>query len=210
MTFIRFAGCNVGQRLTNNDKTVPIFHDAAAYQEKCQTALGETFLCDTNYRMSQRMTIAEIVAALTPQVPTVLLTGGEPLMHDLQPLLTAIALDNAQNVHRRRIHIETSGTKPLLPLVDSLIDWVTVSPKRGCLDQLLLDADEIKFLVGDMFDTLTFEAQYYSKYGDKIFLQPVNDERTLNQSNIQRCLTLQKVFPKVRISTQLHKVWGVR
>lgn len=52
--------------------------------------------------------------------PIVVITGGEPLLHDLGPLATELKRLGV------RIHLETSGSSPM----SGEIDWVTLSPKR--------------------------------------------------------------------------------
>lgn len=69
----------------------------------------------------------------------VVITGGEPAIHDLTELTGEI---------RRRglpVHLETSGAFPL----KGTFDWVTVSPKWGkeLLDDVLAAANEIKIIV---------------------------------------------------------------
>ena len=51
----------------------------------------------------------------------VVITGGEPLHHDLQPLTQA--LDARCGLP---LHLETSGVDPL----SGRFDWITLSPKR--------------------------------------------------------------------------------
>ena len=69
----------------------------------------------------------------------VVITGGEPLLHDLAPLTEAL--------HRAglRIHIETSGSSPL----SGELDWFTLSPKKfkAPLANLLPFASELKTVV---------------------------------------------------------------
>ena len=50
----------------------------------------------------------------------VIITGGEPLMHNLTDLTLAIKKIN------KRIHIETSGTHP----ISGHFDWICFSPKK--------------------------------------------------------------------------------
>lgn len=68
-----------------------------------------------------RLTVDEIINEVK-QHPgkIVVITGGEPTMHDLAPLTNALKLAGY------RTHIETSGTYPLT----GSWDWVTLSPKK--------------------------------------------------------------------------------
>ena len=205
MHFIRFAGCSVGKPFTSADRRVWYKHNSNGvlhiYQEKCCSAIGEDFVCDTDFRMKQKMSIADILDAVG-NTQRVCLTGGEPLMHDIDPLITAL------HDRWRDVHIETSGT---IPFSRRNHTWVAVSPKTGCLDVCLHRCDEIKVLVGENFDEQAFCTKFASWIThDKVWVQPVNHEFDVNRDNLDRCLSLQKRYPKLRISTQLHKIWGVR
>src|SRR5207344_345698 len=50
----------------------------------------------------------------------VVITGGEPLMHDLEPLTSALHEKGYQ------VHIETSGAWPM----SGEADWICLSPKK--------------------------------------------------------------------------------
>lgn len=69
----------------------------------------------------------------------VVITGGEPAMHDLTALTTA--LKNAG----LRPHIETSGSYPLT----GIWDWICVSPKKfkAPLKEVLQQAHELKVVI---------------------------------------------------------------
>ena len=204
-TFVRLAGCNVGKPYSTSDTHAL---GLQIYQEKCTLWNGQSFPCDTDYKMRRRMTIAEIMNEVG-DVPRMLLTGGEPLMHDVKPLLRA-AFERGKFVH-----IETSGTKRLgFPTWGHT--WIAVSPKQGCLPEMLDVADEIRILVGADFDEAKFVKEFGGWFIDtepgdsKVFISAINDEHTLNMDNIKRCLALQLKYPQLRISTQVHKILGVR
>lgn len=200
MAFIRLAGCTVGKPYTPDAKTSL---GLQVYQERCTDWAGSSFACDTDYRVHKRMTAAELVAM--PEVShatRVCLTGGEPLMHDLGPLLTELYKTG------HKIHVETSGTIPLsLPSLFPL--WMAVSPKLHVLPEMLNAACEIKVLVGDGFNEEEFVLRYMA-YFHKLWVSPVNYEHTLNMDNVNRCVDLVKKYNEIRLCTQLHKIWGVR
>jgi organic radical activating enzyme len=204
--FIRFAGCTVGKPYTAAER---IAIGAKVYQEKCTAAIGnESFACDTNYKMAAKMSVSELVD-FVGDTEHVCLTGGEPLMHDLEPLVT-------QFLRRgKMIHIETSGTKRFDNLLSAAVPygvwkiWVAISPKAGYIPDLLNAADEIKVLYGDRFT----EEEFIQKFGHilhKVWIQPINDENTLNMANVKKCIALQAKYPAIRISVQTHKILGVR
>ena len=87
-------------------------------------------------------TLATLVAAAQASgAGFVVVTGGEPTVHDLAPLTTALrAVDLPA-------HLETAGTEP----IRGDFAWVTVSPKwnRLPLPENLARADELKIIVED-------------------------------------------------------------
>src|SRR5271168_471591 len=109
MTFVRLAGCNVGRAFTDTERinlqmvTESGLEPLPVWAERCTGWDGKAFCCDTDYRVKSRITEQEIVAKATRK--RICLTGGEPLIHDLGPLLKE-AWDR-----RKCVHIETSGTK---------------------------------------------------------------------------------------------------
>jgi organic radical activating enzyme len=156
------------------------------------------------------MTEEEIVD--TPEVIGALrvcITGGEPLMHNIIPLVIAM---QAKGI---RVHLETSGTISFRHLRRhcSLREWlwVCVSPKQDCLAEALEDADEIKILVNMDTDEMPL-LEKFGKYinQNKVCISPVNGEHTLDQANMVRCFTLCIANPRLRLSIQLHKILGVR
>ena len=72
MTFIRMAGCSVGTMISIDSP-----------YEKCTTWDGREFVCDTNYRMTDRYDIDSILQSVPANGTRCLITGGEPLIHNL-------------------------------------------------------------------------------------------------------------------------------
>src|SRR5436189_4682617 len=95
----------------------------------------------------------------------VVITGGEPLMHDLAFLTEEFAEENIETL------LETSGAYPLT----GKWNWICVSPKKfkSPLPEVLKEADELKIIVYNKND---FEwAEVHSKLvkeSCKLFLQP--------------------------------------
>jgi organic radical activating enzyme len=82
----------------------------------------------------------------TPDDALVVLTGGEPCLYDLDPLVREL------NDRGRAVHIETAGHRPL----PTALCWVTLSPKPDGIPPLpesVAAADEFKVIVSDR-DTL--------------------------------------------------------
>lgn len=78
-------------------------------------------------------------AAASTSAEFVVVTGGEPAIHDLSALVEAL---HAKNLP---VHLETSGAF----LVRGAFDWITLSPKRWKLplEENLKRADEFKIIV---------------------------------------------------------------
>lgn len=69
----------------------------------------------------------------------VVITGGEPTIHDLSPL--------CESLYRKgkHIHLETSGSFP----IRGDVNWITCSPKRWKhpLEEVVAATDEFKFII---------------------------------------------------------------
>lgn len=67
------------------------------------------------------------------------ITGGEPLLHNLEALSSGLKRAGI------KVHIETSGSSPL----SGSLDWITLSPKRfkKPLDEVFPYVDELKVVV---------------------------------------------------------------
>ncbi len=122
-------------------------------------------------------------------------TGGEPLMHNLSHLTKLL---HANGV---RTHIETSGAYPL----SGHWDWICVSPKRFKLplDECLKAANELKVIVYHRND-FRFGAENAAKVNDscKLFLQP---EWTKEKEMLPLMIDYIKENQQWEISLQIHK-----
>jgi 7-carboxy-7-deazaguanine synthase len=129
----------------------------------------------------------------------VVITGGEPLMHDLDELTSALQKEGFLT------HIETSGAHPL----SGSFDWVCLSPKKfkAPLEQVIKSANELKIVV---FNKSDFEwAEFYASQVPshcKLYLQPEWDKSALVTPMIIEYI---KANPKWELSLQLHKYINV-
>jgi organic radical activating enzyme len=130
----------------------------------------------------------------------VIITGGEPAMHDLRYLTSAIKKLG------KKIHIETSATQELR----GYFDWITVSPKKfkPPLESVLKMADELKVIIYNRSD-LAWALSFIPllKPGCELFLQPEYSRRDLMTSLI---LDFLESNPDWKISIQTHKTLGVQ
>ena len=153
MTFIRFAGCNVGKPIVGTPSNLPRdskYKNTASYgllpiwQEECTSWDGRKFLCDTDFRVKERLTAEEIVSRVPEGIIHIVFTGGEPLLH-------AQGIDYIRDLWIDKIgwlpedgkifHIETSGTI-LYDYPEHRSNWITVSPKLNCKREMIQKAHE--------------------------------------------------------------------
>lgn len=142
------------------------------------------------------LSIDEIVSsALAHPSRLAIITGGEPLLYNLDALTTAL-----KNVGFE-INIETSGSSPM----SGKWDWICLSPKKfkAPLTESIEAASELKVVI---FNTHDFEwAETYAQQvaaSCKLYLQPEWDK-----ANHITPLVIDyiKAHPKWELSAQLHK-----
>ncbi len=203
--FVRMAGCTVGRPYPKSaylDQSHPAY-SLPMYMEECHTIDGRSFACDTNFKSKHKLTGSQIMELAPKGVERFCITGGEPLMHDLGPLVVH-AFANG-----KKIHVETSGTIPLskaLPIHKQEEIWVTCSPKLGALPEVLKRANEIKLLIDEKFDVSKLPEEIVNH--PLVWIQAIADEHEIRPKNLELVLALQKEHPNWRISMQLHKVIG--
>ena len=126
-------------------------------------------------------------------------TGGEPLMHNLDELTAALHASGFQT------NIETSGSSPL----SGSWDWICLSPKKFKfpLPEILPVANELKVVI---FNKSDFEwAEKYAALVSpecKLYLQPEWDKAAQNTPLI---IDYIKENPKWELSLQIHKYINV-
>ena len=125
----------------------------------------------------------------------IVITGGEPLMYNLNNLTTVLKSENFKT------NIETSGAHPL----SGNWDWICFSPKKfkEPLPEFYEAAHELKIIV---FHKSDFE--FAEKHAEKVnedcilYLQPVWDKR---EQMMPLIVDYIKENPKWRMSIQTHK-----
>ncbi|MBL7720208.1 MAG: radical SAM protein [Flavipsychrobacter sp.] len=147
-----------------------------------------------------KMSVEELVqtAAAHPG-RIVVVTGGEPALHDLTPLCDALHATGF------RVHIETSGSSPLR----GAFDWVTLSPKKfkAPLKECLAAADELKVVVYHKSDYAWGE-QHAADAPDqcKLYLQPEWSKRDEMTPGIIEYI---QRHPHWQLSLQTHKYLNI-
>lgn len=173
--FIRLAGCNVG-----------------------------CFWCDVKESWDvdkhPKLSIADIVqqAAHEP-ARLVVITGGEPLMHNLEEITGRLQSEGFET------NIETSGSFPL----SGKWDWICVSPKkfRPPTQEALSEANELKVIIYNKNDFKWAEknASLVSQHC-KLYLQPEWEQAAVMTPFI---IDYIKENPKWELSLQIHKYINV-
>lgn len=127
------------------------------------------------------------------------ITGGEPLLHDLDPLTLRLKQAGLKT------HIETSGSSPL----SGYLDWITLSPKRfkEPLDDIFPYVDELKVVVLKNKDIEWAEKNAVKcPENTRLLLQPEWE----TPSSMDLIVDYVKKNPQWGISLQTHKFLGVR
>jgi 7-carboxy-7-deazaguanine synthase len=127
------------------------------------------------------------------------ITGGEPLMHDLAPLTEALYEAGFQT------NIETSGAHPL----SGEWDWICLSPKKfkPPLPDIMPLANELKVVIYHKSD-LEWAEKYAAQVNPacKLYLQPEWDK---SDTITPLIIDYIKNHPKWEFSLQLHKYINV-
>jgi len=146
-----------------------------------------------------QLSVSELVSAVNSAKPAfVVITGGEPLLHNLSALTKALH-DNGH-----KVHIETSGSSPL----SGELDWVTLSPKRfkPPVEDIYQHVNELKVVVLTKKD-LKWAEDHAAKCssGTVLLLQPEWD----TPSSMGLIVEYVKENPQWGISLQTHKFLNI-
>jgi organic radical activating enzyme len=133
--------------------------------------------------------------AINSGTDSVVVTGGEPLMWNLDDLCKGL------NKNKILTFIETSGAYPL----SGKWDWICLSPKRNMPpdENIIREADELKVIIEEKSD-LEWAEKFRKIVSSKcvLFLQP---EWSRFEDIIPEIVQYVKKNHKWRISLQVHK-----
>ena len=156
--------------------------------------------CDTKESwdadLHQKFSTEEIVSWVKKtNANRVVITGGEPLMHDLTTLTTALKNENIE------LNLETSGSHSF----SGKFDWVCLSPKKfkPALQENYQWANELKVIV---FNQSDFEfALNEAKKVDKNCLLYLQAEWNKESAILPSIIEFIKQNPQWKLSLQTHK-----
>lgn len=187
--FIRLGGCNVGCSWCDTKHSWPI----RQHPVRSPQALAE-----------------EAQAAADAGAGFVVITGGEPLHHNLDQLCGALGAVHSTDQLGLPVHLETSGVDPL----SGRFDWITLSPKPHLppTAELLGICHELKVVVTcaddlDFAQTMARATQSNRRLAPAaLLLQPAWGDATA------AALALEHVRrnPLWRLSLQTHKWLDIR
>lgn len=173
--FIRLAGCDVGCVWCD-------VKDSWDAEKHPRYDVG-------SLKSEVRKTPAEIVV----------ITGGEPLMHNLDELTKELRTAGLKT------NIETSGAHPL----SGAWDWICLSPKKfkAPLPEILPRANELKVVVFNKSD-FAWAEKYAALVSPecKLYLQPEWDKASQVTPLLIEYI---KAHPKWELSLQIHKYINV-
>ena len=173
--FIRLAGCDVGCVWCDVKES----WDAGKHRHRSIDQIIN-FVCETPTNIA-------------------VITGGEPLMHNLDELTSSLKKKNINT------HIETSGAYAL----SGYWDWICVSPKKfkAPLAEVLEKAHELKVIIYNHSDFEWAEKHAAQVPADcKLYLQPEWSKAAIMNPLIIEYI---KANPKWELSLQIHKYINV-
>lgn len=181
--FIRLGGCDVGCFWCDVKESWDAdLHPKFTIEEIIQQA--------KNAVNCQPSSVNSVIAVIT---------GGEPLLHNLDELTSALKAAGF------RTNIETSGSSPL----SGNWDWICLSPKKfkAPLPEVLQKANELKVIIynKDDFNWAEEHAKQVSP-SCRLYLQP---EWSKASSITPSIINYIKANPRWELSLQIHKYINV-
>lgn len=152
--------------------------------------------CDEDGATMYALTMDEIAECVYAN--TVILTGGEPTLQDIDKLAGYLKSVKPG----LRVAVETNGTNKINR---RYIDWVTCSPKPGTNYTINpgLQYSELKYVVDD-----TFDPSVIPETSKTVWLQPQWFDK---ESSVEKIEKILKDSPRNwRFGIQAHKYWGLR
>ncbi len=204
------------EKLVKEGKILPVMEEFYTIQgEGYNTGMASYFIriggcdvgchwCDVKESWNANLhpltlTDAVVNNTLNSKTNAVVITGGEPLIYNLE------YLTNQLKHHHIKTFIETSGAYPF----SGKWDWVCLSPKKTMppLPESYKIADELKVIIYNKHDFIWAEEQANKLQNNKhLFLQP---EWSKIDELLPVIIDYVKNNTKWRISLQTHKYMNI-
>ena len=181
--FIRLGGCDVGCFWCDVKESWDV---SLHPQKKAEQIIEEA-----------KTATAQLSAVNTQ--PIIVITGGEPLLHNLDDLTALLQQNNFKT------HLETSGSSPL----SGSWNWICLSPKKfkEPLPEVFAAANELKIVVYNKNDFKWAEKNAALVSSNcKLFLQP---EWSRSSAITPLIIEYIKMHPQWQLSLQIHKYINV-
>lgn len=190
------------------------------------------YFCDTEFESGTEMAVEAIVKAVRQKcgdnkVRLVVITGGEPFVQNLEPLVMQLVVDYA-------VQIETSGALWLQPGIsegaflmgiNAGAVQIVVSPKTGKVHPKIESyAYKWKYIVrkGETSPSdglpcystqseVSAKLQYLARppHRSMVYVQPMDEQDAVaTKANIEECIRVATKYG-YRISLQQHKIMGI-
>jgi 7-carboxy-7-deazaguanine synthase len=176
--FIRLGGCDVGCFWCD---------------------VKESWDADAHPKLEIENIVAKAKKESGNQNVIAVITGGEPLMHDLDELTKQLHSAGFQT------NIETSGSSPL----SGEWDWICVSPKKfkAPLTEVLREANELKVIIYNK-DDFNWAEEHAAQVSPqcRLYLQPEWSKADVMTPMIVDYI---KQHPRWELSLQIHKYINV-
>ena len=168
--------------------------------------------CDTKYaweggRDWTCQQILNMVLRIRRKHPArwICLTGGEPFMQDVRLLIRLLKKE------RCLVQVETNGTR----YYPTAADWLTVSPKPKeypVRTEFQRRAKEVKLVVTEDLDLAVIRRiRGAFQKGIPILLQPESNRRWSQKRSLRLLKEATAAgLDDIRVSVQLHKIFGLR
>jgi 7-carboxy-7-deazaguanine synthase len=168
--------------------------------------------CDTDYSVHERVAASEIVRRAINCAPRnvrwVWLTGGEPTIHDLVPLVSSLR----ENGYR--IALATSGTRPVhfgsvVTFAPGGFDFISVSPHRIDSSWVQRRGSQLNIVPGLNGVTLSALQEIDTGAFDYKYVTPMWYSPADKMDRVNECVEWVRAHPDWRLGIQAHKFWGI-